>query len=71
LDFVGPFNLTIQHNQYVLVMIEHFSRWQKLMPLPNHSSEGIAYAFLDMGLNRFEALVEIRTNQTTKFHGEF
>ncbi len=41
------------------------------MPLPNHSSEGIAYAFLDMGLNRFEALVEIRTNQTTKFHGEF
>jgi len=71
LDFVGAFNLTTQHNQYVLVMIEHFSKWQKLMSLSNRSNEGIAYAFLDMGLNRFEALVEVPTNQSIKIGGEF
>jgi len=27
LDFVNPLNLTPQHNRYVLVMIEHFSKW--------------------------------------------
>jgi hypothetical protein len=71
LDFVGPFNLTIQHNQYVFVIIEHFSKWQKLMPLPNRSSESITYAILDMVFNRFDTLVEVPTNQSTKFHGEF
>jgi hypothetical protein len=50
-------------------MIEHFSKWQKLMPLPNHSDE--AYAFFNMSFNRFEVLVEVLTNQSTKFHGEF
>jgi hypothetical protein len=52
-------------------MIEHFSKWQKLMPLLNCSNEGIAYAFLNMGFNIFEDLAEIFTNQNTKFHGEF
>jgi hypothetical protein len=52
-------------------MIEHFSKWQKFMPLPNCSNEGIAYTFFNMGLNRFEALAKILTNQSTKFHGEF
>ncbi len=41
------------------------------MSLSDCSSEGIAYAFLDMGFNRFEALVEVLTNQSTKFHREF
>jgi hypothetical protein len=52
-------------------MIEHFSKRQKLMPLPNRSNEGIAYAFLNMGLNRFEVLAKVLTNQSTKLHGEF
>ncbi len=41
------------------------------MPLPNHSNEGIAYAFFNMSLNRFEVLAEVLTNQNTKFHREF
>jgi len=41
------------------------------MSLSNRSNEGIAYAFLDMGLNRFEALVEVPTNQSIKIGGEF
>ncbi len=41
------------------------------MPLPNRSNEGIAYAFLNMGLNSFEVLAKVLTNQSTKFHGEF
>ncbi len=47
LDFASPLNLTIWHNQYILIMIEHFSKWLKLAPLPNCSSEKITYAFLD------------------------
>jgi hypothetical protein len=33
LDFVEPLGLNIWHNRYVLVMIEHFSKWIELAPL--------------------------------------
>jgi hypothetical protein len=48
-------------------MIEHFSKWLELVPLPNYNSEGGAtYAFLDKVINRFRAL-EMFTNQGMKF----
>jgi hypothetical protein len=41
-----PLNLTPQHNRYVLVMSEHFSKWLELFPLLDCSNEGASYAFL-------------------------
>ncbi len=57
----------VRHNIYVLVMVEHFSKWMELVPSPNKSSEGVAYAFLDRVLSHFGALVEVLTDQGTKF----
>ncbi len=71
LDFSGPLSLTPQHNQYVLVIRKHFSKWFGLVPLPNHSSERVTYAFLHRVFNRFGAPAKIFTNQSTKFRGEF
>jgi hypothetical protein len=33
------------------------------MPLPYQNNEGVAYAFLDKVLNKFDILVEVFTNQ--------
>jgi hypothetical protein len=55
LDFVRPLPLTVWHNRYVLVMVEHFSKWIELVPSTDKSSEGVAYAFLDRVLNHFGA----------------
>jgi hypothetical protein len=42
LNFTNPLDLTIQHNQtYVLVMIEHFSKWLESMPLSHYSNEDL------------------------------
>jgi transposase-like protein len=71
LDFAGPLPLTVRHNKYVLVMVEHFSKWIELVPSPNKSSEGVAYAFLDRVLSHFGAPAEVLTDQGTKFQGEF
>ncbi len=38
LDFVNPLNLTTQHNLYVLVMIEHFSKWLELVLLLDYNN---------------------------------
>jgi len=67
LDFVDPLSLTLQHNYYVLVMMEHFSKWLELIPLPNCSNEGVAYAFLDKVFNKFGALVKVLTDQGMEF----
>ncbi|KAH8968866.1 hypothetical protein BDL97_02G004000 [Sphagnum fallax] len=61
----------VRHNKYVLVMVEHFSKWIELVPSPNKSSEGVAYAFLDRVLNHFGAPVKALTDQGTEFQGEF
>jgi hypothetical protein len=52
-------------------MIEHFSKWLDLVPLLDCSSEGATYAFLDMIVNRFGAPLEILTDQSEEFRGEF
>jgi hypothetical protein len=52
-------------------MIEHFSKWLELVPLLDCSSEGVAYAFLDKMLNKFGVLVEVLTDQGTKFERDF
>lgn len=44
--FVDPLRLTIQHNHYMLVMIEHFCKCLKLVPLLHYSSKGVMYASL-------------------------
>lgn len=71
LDFAGPLPLTMRHHRYVLVMVEHFSKWIELVALPDKSSEGTAYAFLDRVLSRFGAPAEVLTDQETEFLGEF
>jgi hypothetical protein len=71
LDFVGPLPLIVRHNKYVLVMVEHFSKWIELVPSPDKSSEGVAYAFLDRVLSHFGAPAEVLTDQGTEFQGEF
>jgi hypothetical protein len=67
--FCWPLNLTSQHNRYVLVMIERFSKWLKLVPLLDCNSEGITYAFLDMVLNRFKALAKGTLTKVHNFVG--
>jgi hypothetical protein len=65
-DFANTLNtLTPQHNRYVLVMIEHFSKWLELVPLFDRNSERATYAFLDKVLSRFGALVEVLIDQGT------
>jgi hypothetical protein len=64
-------NLIVWHNQYVLVMIEHFLKWLKLVPLSNYSNEGATYAFMDKVFNRFGISTTILINQSMKLCEEF
>jgi hypothetical protein len=67
LDFTGPLPLIVRHNRYMLVMVKHFSKWIELVPSPDKSNEGVAYAFLDRVFNHFCAIVEVLIDHGTEF----
>jgi len=46
LDFGDSLSLIMQDNWYVLVMIEHFSKWLNLVPLLDHNNKETTYAIL-------------------------
>jgi hypothetical protein len=52
-------------------MIELFSKWLELVPLLDCNSEGTAYTFLNIVLNRFGAPIEVFTDQGTEFRRDF
>jgi transposase InsO family protein len=71
LDFAGPLMITSRGTKYVLMMVEHFSKWIELVALPQNSSELAAVAFLDRVFVRFGALAEVLTDQGREFLGSF
>ena len=70
-DFAGPLDASPKGNKYVMVCIEHFSKWVELVPVPSKSSAGVARAFLEGVLSRYGALGEVITDQGGEFQGEF
>jgi len=52
-------------------MIEHFSKWVKLVALLDKSSHSINQVFLQQVLSRFRACVKCLIDQGSKFRGEF
>jgi hypothetical protein len=71
LDFANPLNLTPWHNQYVLIMFEHFSKWLEFVPLLDCNIEGATYAFLDGVFSRFGVPTKVFTGQGIEFHEQF
>jgi hypothetical protein len=70
--FYRPIMLIVQHNQYVLVVIVHFSKWLELVPLLNcNNHEGVTFPFLDSVFSRFGVRIEVLTNEVWNSMGNF
>ena len=71
IDFAGPLPITSRGNRYVLVCIEHCTKWVELIPLPSKASVYVARAFLENVISRYGVPGEVLTDQGTEFQGEF
>ena len=58
-------------NRYVMVAIEHISKWVDLIPMPSKEATSTSYAFLHNVIGRFGAMAECVTDQGREFLGEF
>ena len=70
-DFAGPLAETPRGNKWILVCIEHFSKWVELIPLPSKSFANVAKELLGGVLGRYGAPGEIVTDRGGEFQAGF
>jgi hypothetical protein len=70
-DLAGKLPQTSRGNVYIMIMIEHFSKWVELVALSDKSSHSTNQAFLQHVLSRFGAYVECFTDQGSQYIGKF
>ena len=71
IDFAGPLPASDRGNKWILICIDHRTKWVKIIALPSKASDGVARAFLKHVLSRFGASKEVLTDQGTEFLEEF
>jgi hypothetical protein len=70
-DLCGEFLPTKLGNKWVMICIEHLSKWVEVIALPEKSAMHTARAFLSHVLSRFSAMAVVCTDQGTEFRGQF
>ena len=70
LDILGPFNTSEDGNNYVLMMVDQFSKWVEMAALPNQSAQAIAEKFLVHFIVTFGCPLEVHTDQGRNFDGD-
>ena len=63
LDFLGPLPKTPRGNEYVLMMVDQFTKWVECVPLPSQTAEITAKAAVDGFFSRFGYPHQIFTDQ--------
>jgi transposase InsO family protein len=71
LDFAGNLPVSGRGNRYILVMIDHASKWVEAVATPTKSSEAVARAVLERVVARFGGCHTVLTDQGREFRGEF
>ena len=69
IDFAGPLPTTNRGNRYILVCIEHCTKWVELIALPRKTASNVARAFLENVLSRYGVPGEVLTDQGSEFKG--
>jgi hypothetical protein len=71
IDLCGPFDVTPRGNKYLMVCVEHFSKWFEIMPIKDKAPTTTRDAFVAAVLTRFGSPAEIVTDRGGEFESEF
>ena len=67
MDFVGPLPRTKQGNEHILMMVDQFTKWVEIIPLPSQKAEVTAQAAVNSFFSRFGVPLNIFTDQGRNF----
>lgn len=67
LDILGPFHTSEDGNNYVLMMIDQFTKWIEMAALPDQCALSVAQKFLVHFVVTFGCPLEVHTDQGKNF----
>jgi hypothetical protein len=67
IDIVGPLPISHKGNQYLLTIVDHFTRWLEAIPISNTSAESCASVFLSSWVARYGVPVNLISDQGPQF----
>ena len=67
LDFLGPFETSNLGNKYILSIVDQFTRWIEIYPLPEQTAAATAKAFFDGWIARYGVPTIVHTDQGRNF----
>lgn len=70
-DLAGPFNRTKLGSLFVMIVIEHFSKYLDVIPIPNKEAFTTAATFAQHVLGKYGATAEVLTDRGSEWGGEF
>ena len=66
-DILRPFTHSISGNQYVLMIMDQFTKWLKYFPLPHQNAEKTVRCVVNGFISHFGCRVDIHTHQGKNF----
>lgn len=67
LDILGPFNTSEAGNNYILMMIDQFTKWIEMAALPDQTALSVAHKFVTHFIVTFGCPMEVHTDQGRNF----
>lgn len=67
MDIIGPLKITKQGYRYILVIIDHLSKWLELIPLTTLDAKVVSQAFVDNWICRHGVPMKIITDRANYF----
>jgi len=69
-DITGPHPRSSRSNQYILTLVEVFSKWAEAIPLRNHTAPTVARSLVTHVFSKFGAPLQLLTDGGSEFELE-
>jgi len=70
LDITGPHPRSRKGNQYILTLVDHFTKWAEAIPVRNHTAQTVAQRLMENVFSRFGAPQQILTDRGSEFESD-
>ena len=69
-DITGPHPKSSRSNQFILTLVDHFSKWAEAIPLRNHTASTVARALMTHVFSKYGAPLQLLTDRGPEFESQ-
>ncbi|GFX94268.1 retrovirus-related Pol polyprotein from transposon 412 [Trichonephila clavipes] len=66
-DILGPLPRTVSGNKYLLVVMDYFTKWPEVYPIPDQESPTVAEAVVQHWISRYGVPLQLHSDQGRNF----